>query len=127
MPGLYGISNIARGIERNHKLRNPKPGHFRVKKHTGLGARMLGTYDERWFIHHKVVVEIEAGPFDTKEDAKRGIGFLVDILRIVNNKKLTEDEKQLLLKEIEQKSLDGKYGTRYQALQKAQQHLYERR
>ena len=102
MPGLYGLISIAKSIERKHKLRNPKSGHFKVKRHIGLGDRMLGTYDERWFIHHKEVLMLQDGPFETKEDAQKGIGLWVDLLRIIYNRNLSEDEKELLLKQHEQ-------------------------
>ena len=52
---------------------------------------------------------------------------MVDFLRIENNKKLTDDERQLLLKQTEQKALDGEYGKRYQTLQKAAKFLDEHR
>ena len=125
MPGLYGLISTAKRIERNHNLRNPKPRHFKVKRHTGLGDRVLGTYDERWFIHHKEVLMLQDGPFETKEDAQIGIGLWVDLLMIVYSKKLSEDEKELLLKQLEQKTLNGYYGVKHQTEFRTKQLLEE--
>jgi len=120
MPGLWTIASIAKGIERNYKLRNPKASHFKVKQHKGLGYRMFGGTDERWYVHHKEFLAYQDGPYQTKLEAQQAVELTVRVLRL-QNPKLKPNDRERLQAELKRDALGGLLGPRVQTLFKAQE------